>query len=170
MPQKNAKVSLYNGSKTAFLKAINTDQIDPNGIYFIEGEERQIYVGDKLYGSGSSISNIEHAILHCYGTIISDTQYVCQLSSVKHSSQISVLVGGIYLNGLRAVNELDVSCAIDTIQEDGDTYYVPTITISSSNNYTDRFTEITIDIYVSESIKNSVSDTTIVELGLDTQN
>lgn len=167
MPQKDEKVSLYNGSKNAFIRAINNNEVDPNGIYFIDGIEHEIYVGSQLYGSGAANSSMQHVILHCYGTISADTPYIRQLSDVRSTSPISILVGGVFLNGLRAVDELNVSVTVGEVEIDDEGYYIPVITISSSNNYPDSYTEVTVDLYISKSGQPIVSDVITVETMLD---
>lgn len=169
MPENNAKMTLYSGSKKSYLRTVNNNEVDENGIYFINGVENEIYVGDKLYGSGSSVSNIKHIILHCHGTIQAGNHYVREVSNVRSVSPISILLGGVYINGLRAVSEIKVILTVTTISDSENTYYVPTIDISSNNDYLDTYTEITIDLYVSESLESNISDVVTTELVLDTQ-
>lgn len=165
MPNNNERVNIYNGNKRAFLNLINNNEVDPNGVYFIDGDEHEIYVGTQLYGNGSSgSSNITHVAVHCYGPILQNTEYEQVLTNISSSTPMRIFCGGVYLNGLRTIDEIQVGISIES-DEDNETYH-PKLTVSSEYSYSDNYTELTIDLYVSQSDINKVNDTVVVEVGL----
>lgn len=145
MATDNERVAIYQGTSVAYERLLASDNIDENGIYFIEGADatsgNSIYVGSQRYNSSTAITSQTLAYTGVFTDPIS-----LHLENVP--STFSLCIIGVFLNGLRAVSECTAS-----VDDNDPTTIIVNPLVSYSN--TDIF-EIVVDVLVIGSISVSL--------------
>lgn len=158
MPSDKNRANLYYGSEDAYQIQLDNNDIDTDGIYFITSDSgNKIYVGEELFqgsssggsGTGSEFA-LSHVVFHRIGQLLNGEQYTFNLNELSTNNQISYVISGVYLNGLRSVSEIYAD--LSTYTQDNERY--PILSITPNYNYQDSSTELTVDMLYFESAEN----------------
>jgi len=163
MPQSEKKVDIVYGSSKSYNDAVESGKTDDNAIYFVNDpitNAGEIYVGNICYGSGrfSSKLQISHKSIVNIGNVAADmnvTKIIDDWAAL--SPPDNVMIGGLYVNGLRSAQEISAIVDYNVNSSGDDLIYIPKIVITPHYTYSDVTTEIIVDVYKYDMVNPSTN-------------